>query len=354
VAIRTLIPIVLTTATTMLVTTFCSPVIINNRFSSIAVAITGGLLARDISDRILRNSIESRLSGPDCSFEAAHQAQQLLEFQKDRKESALKKAIPLSLLTLAIGQVSVWVHPRQGWKLYAPSTLTLGIDAVYQSFYHTLDDIQDEVSPLGSVKFRDLLSLSVATGIAISILLRINKVYHVKALSTLFGTVLAETNDTDHWKYFALGGLALTLVLITFSTNAVGPPTQVIAKLVAGFCLTSLLYEKITAPDNPLHSPLWLIKLSEAGFLHYAQLWLLNLAGLYPSGWLPREIVSYFAYFWFKIHHFEMSLKMVKAWSSRQISSFGNKVKAVDASTSSTISSEHHVRSISNSELKSE
>lgn len=115
----------------MLVTAYTSPLHDSVRFANLAhvgASVAGGLLAQQISDRIIQNSVETRLSEPKSSQADARQAMGLLIYQKEQKKSALKQAIPLSLLTLAIGQVSVWMHPSQHWGLYAPNVLAWGMN----------------------------------------------------------------------------------------------------------------------------------------------------------------------------------------------------------------------------------
>jgi hypothetical protein len=278
---------------------------------SLVAPVAIGLLAQLVSERIVERSVQSRLASIDCSRQdALSQSEVLLRSELERKQASLQQAIPFSFLAMAIGQITVWTNPCQQWQLYSPSGLVLGVDYAFQCFFNALDNIQDEVSPLGQVAFTDLLVLSVGSIAAVSFLVNANKAYQVKVISILAGTVAAKTDDTLPWKFYGSTALLLSILLAVFGA-AVGPSTRIVGIIVGAFCLTSYSYEKITIKGTS--APLWLVKGAEAGALHYLQLCCLVAIGVYPVGWLPRELMSYLVYYRLKIKQHASNLNLVRS-----------------------------------------
>jgi len=271
------------------------------------------ITAQHASDCILRNSVKSRME--DCkNADSDRRALELLHVAKKQKKVAFHRSILLTFVTLVIGQVSIWAHPsRQGWRIHAPGMLAWGSKTVYLVFFTTLDDIQDELAPLGRPSRRDLIALCILATCPVFVLLKANKMFHVEAISQLVGTVSAKTADTVFWKLFAAGAILVCTLLIFTAKSVVGPSTPDVALITGGFCLVSIFYEKICASGNPLQSPPWLVRAAEAGMLHYGIIWFFSLVGIYPAGWLPPTMAYYLGYYCLKIRNFSMCTRLIRS-----------------------------------------
>merc|ERR1712029_438652 len=292
-------------------------------FETAIVPAACWITAQYASDCILRNSVKSRME--DCKHgDSDQRALELLHVAKKQKKVAFHRSILLTFVTLVIGQVSIWAHPsRQGWRIHAPGMLAWGAKTVYLVFFTTLDDIQDEVAPLGRPSRRDLFSPSILAICPLFVLLKTNKMYHVEAIQLLVGTVIAQTTDTVFWKFFAVGAILVCTLLIFTAKSAVGPSTPDVALITGGFCLVSIFYEKICASGNPLRSPPWLVRAAEAGMLQYGIIWFFSLVGIYPAGLLLPTMAYYLGYYRLKIRNFSMCTRLIRSLTHPDFNEIG-------------------------------
>jgi len=276
----------------------------------IVLATVQGLAAQAISTRILTSSIKSRLK--TCSPTAIREARHLLEQEIGAKRKALKQQFPLAAMTMTIGAWTSWWNPtNQGWHLYAPTWLVIGVEASFLFFFGALDNIQDEVLPLGKPHFLELATLTLGSVATLLVLLRANKVYLVKAVSIIFGTTIANTNDTRFWRLLGPVALLLSATSAFLPTWEAGPSARIVIFNIAAACLTSLAYEKLTQEGNPIKAPQWLVNQAQAGMLHYFSMSVMIQLGLFPLGWLPREILYSFLYYWSKLFQHYQCLELL-------------------------------------------
>jgi len=298
-----------------------------NSISLVPLAACVGMLAQSGSNHIVRKSIQFRLGKlekTNLSSEAIlailSKTQDALEDEIKSKRSAFWLSVPVAIALILVTQISVWIRPSNQvgeWFIHSPTIFTLGIDYAFHAFFNALDNIQDEVSLLGKARTFDIITLLLLTTSAVVYLVNANRLYFLKATTTLFGCVVAKTSDTIVWRGLGITTLLTILLSMMVSgrlANAPGPSWPVVIFLSGVFCAVNSIYEFLTAGKRTDAStvPPWLEKAASAGLIHYVSLAALTLHGIYPVSWVLREIFGTLLYYRLKISQHAMNLCLVK------------------------------------------